>query len=142
MGKQYSDSVTQLYLDLPQDLGLIQTVQDPTRGNNIFDLFFTNNINLITKTSVISGVSDHQAVTIESKLFIKHKKPSRRVIQLWEKVDQTKIKLDAKNFNYLLKYTHNKQDPNDMWLCIKSNILTIIEDNVPTKMSSTKVYQP
>ena len=29
-----------------------------------------------------------------------------------------------------------------MWLCIKNNIHTIIEDNVPTKMSSTKVYQP
>ena len=95
--------------DLTQDLGLIQTVQDLTRGNNILDFFFTNNINLITKTSVISGVSDHQAVTIESKLFIKQKKAFTKSNPTLGKVDKTKIKLAAKNFNYLFKYIHNTQ---------------------------------
>ena len=36
---QYSVPINQLYLDLVNDLGLSQTVTDPTRGNNILDLF-------------------------------------------------------------------------------------------------------
>lgn len=61
-------------MDLAQDLGLTQTVADPTRGDNILDLFFTNYVNFINKTSVISGVSDYEAVTIESKLSLNPKK--------------------------------------------------------------------
>ena len=40
VGSQYSLSKNQLFLDLTHDLGLTQTVQEPTRGNNILDLFF------------------------------------------------------------------------------------------------------
>ena len=59
---------------LYHDLGHTQTVEEPTRGKNILDLFFINNTSLITNTSVIPGVSDHEAVLIESKLLIKPKK--------------------------------------------------------------------
>merc|ERR1712008_659198 len=45
----------------------------------------------------------------------------------------------------LFKKTH-KDKPlsniNKMWSCIKDNIHHIIEDNVPTKMTGSKVYQP
>ena len=71
---QYSQSINQLFLDLSLDLGLTQTVDEPTRGDNILDLFFINNTSLITNTSVIPGVSDHEAVVVESKLIIKPKK--------------------------------------------------------------------
>lgn len=82
IGKQYSLSINQLFLDLAQDLGLTQTVHDPTRGTNTLDLFFSNYIYLISKTSVISGVSDHEAVTIESKLSLNPKKAVPRDVQL------------------------------------------------------------
>ena len=71
---QYSNPINQLFLDLANDLGLSQTVEQPTRGTNILDLFFTNNLDLIQKSSVVPGVSDHDAVLTESKLFIKRKK--------------------------------------------------------------------
>ena len=140
---QYSTTINQLYLDLASDLGLSQTVLEPTRGNNILDLFFTNNKDLIKKSEVISGVSDHEAVVIESRLFIKVKKPKKRVTRLWKKVDMTKLKSDAKNFSTLFKQTHSKKsDINSMWSCIKVNIHQLIDEHVPTKTTSTKVHQP
>ena len=142
IGKQYSSSINQLFLDLAHDLGLTQTVNDPTRGSNILDLFFTNNINFINKTTVISGVSDHEAVTIESKLSLQPKKSPTRIIQLWNKANIDKIKEETKKFCNLFKYTCVKQNVNAMWLFIKQNILKIINDNVPTKKSSAKFHQP
>ena len=53
--------------------------------------------------SVISGVSDHEAVTIESKLSLKIKKTPPRKIQLWNKVDIEKLKDDTRNFCNLFK---------------------------------------
>ena len=68
---------------------------------------------------VISGVSDHEAVMVESKLFIKHKQLGKREIKLWNKADINKIKSEASNFNNLFKNIHQNLDVNDMWLCIK-----------------------
>ena len=73
-GHQYSLAVNQLFLDLFSDLGLTQTVKEPTREDNILDLFLTNNNNLIKSSSVVSGTSDHHAVVVESKVSIKPKK--------------------------------------------------------------------
>ena len=115
VGSQYSLSKNQLFLDLTNDLGLTQTVQEPTRGSNILDIFFINNMSLINKTSVVSGVSDHEAVVIESNLSIKPKKPSKREIKLWNRADIDKLKTDTKNFSNLFKNTNHKQDINDMW---------------------------
>jgi hypothetical protein len=51
---------------------LDQVVQEPTRVTettaNVLDLFFTNNSTLTNKVEVIPGISDHEAVFIESSL--------------------------------------------------------------------------
>ena len=109
-----------------------QTVDRPTRGNNTLDLYFTNNLDLHQKSQVIPGVSDHEAVLTESKLFIKTKKPIRREIKLWNKADMTKLKNDAKNFATLFKAHHKKhsKDINSMWSCIKKNLQLIISDGL------------
>ena len=145
IGHQYSSSINQLFLDLINDLGLSQTVLNPTRGENILDLFFTNNLNLINKSTVIAGVSDHEAVLIDSKLSIKTKKPNSRKILLWNQVDINKIKQDAKNFNNLFKQSHSHSkiiNINEMGSCIQNNLDLIVDDNVPSKFSSTKIFPP
>ena len=127
------------------DLGLTQTVSSPTRGDNILDLFFTNNTNFIRNTSVISGTSDHQAVIVESNISFKPKKPTQKTIRLWNKVNLHKLKQDSLNFcNSFKSFYKDKQisDINAMWLFIKQNLLQILNDNVPTKLSSSKYYHP
>ena len=97
-GHQYSRSINQLFLDLTCDLGLSQTVDRPTRGNNILDIFLTSHLDLHQNSQVIPGVSDHEAVLIENKLSIKTKRPTKREIKLWKEADMTELKKDAQNF--------------------------------------------
>ena len=139
-------SVNNLFLEMSQNLGLKQIVSEPTRGNNILDLFFTNNTELIDKTEIVSGVSDHEAVIINSRLRLRHQKQPRRKILLWNRADTPKIKAAAKEFrqNFLDKYPVDdaNSDVNEMWSCIQSNLLTILENNVPSKLSSSKSLPP
>ena len=88
---QYSLSVNNLFLEMSQNLGLKQIVSEPTRGNNILDLFFTNNTELIDKTEIVSGVSDHEAVIISSRLPFRHQKQPRCKILLWNRADTPKM---------------------------------------------------
>ena len=52
-------------LEAFSDCMLEQMVTSPTRGQNILDLFFTTNPTLVNKTSILSGLSDHDIVLVE-----------------------------------------------------------------------------
>ena len=138
----YSEPINQLFLDLAYDHGLHQTVRHPTRGDNILDLFFTNNISLVKNTEVVSGVSDHDAAIVDSRLQLLHQKQPKRKIRLWNKANIDQIKRDADAFKNLFIDTHKDLGVNDMWLFIKKNLLTILENNVPSKTSSSKFWLP
>ena len=73
---------------MTQDLGLNQIVDKPTRGENILDLFFTTKPGFIKDFSILSGHSDHEIVIIKTSLQPVRKKPTKRKIHLWTKVDE------------------------------------------------------
>ena len=56
------------------------------------------------------------------------------------------MKAAAKEFRqfFLDKYPVDdaNSDVNEMWSCIQSNLLTILENNVPSKLSSSKFLHP
>ena len=116
-------------LDLIWNLGLSQAAGAPTRGSNTLDLFFTSHLDLHQNSQVIPGVTDHEAVLTVNKLFIKTKKPIKRVIKLWNQADITNLKNYTKNFATLFKVHHGKHlnDINSMWSCIKANVQLIID---------------
>ena len=68
----YALCINRRFLDLVSELGLTQTVTEATRGSNILDLFFSNHPSLLKNSSVISGVSDHEAVIVDNKLRLQH----------------------------------------------------------------------
>ena len=140
---QYLNSINTSFMDTFKDLGLSQIIKTPTRGDSILDLFLTSNENLICDYSVGSGIGDHDFVTVGTSLHLQHKKPTRRTIHLWNKVKLDKIKEDARNFNNLFMSKHkNNNNVQVLWNCLKTNLLSIMDDNVPTKLSSTKNHQP
>ena len=59
-------------LNIVKDSFLEQMVTEPTRitetTSNVLDLFFTSNSTLVNKVEIIPGISDHEAVFIESSL--------------------------------------------------------------------------
>ena len=100
----------------------------------------------LSRSSVESSLSTAITITITvSSLGLNppRKKPPKRRIQLWNSADIPALRRDALNFSHLFQKYHTvNSDVNCMWNCIKTNLLTIMEDNVPTKLSSTKIHQP
>ena len=60
---QYGYKVNRALLDTVEDHGLIQQVHKPTRLNNVLDLIFTTNPDLVDMVEVYPGISDHSIVT-------------------------------------------------------------------------------
>ena len=65
----------QQFLSIAKDNFLDQVVTDPARitetpetSSTTLDLFFTNNATLVNQVHVITGISDHEAIFIESSL--------------------------------------------------------------------------
>ena len=142
-GKQYSNKTNSKFIDLFHDLGLEQQVKIPTRESSILDLFLTNRPSQFLNFSIIPGLGDHDCIKINSEINPKRKRPVKRTIHLWNKICLEKLKNEAKNFGlYFIKNHSISTNVNTMWKCIKKNLLTIMEDNIPTKTTSSRPNQP
>jgi len=71
-----------------------QVVNFPIRGHNILDIFGTNRPSLVTTCKPISGVSDHEIVYVESRVYAKYQRPIQHKIYLWKKADMMNLKSD------------------------------------------------
>ena len=83
----YSLSLTNLFTDLLISNGFNQLVDSPTRHNNILDIFATNRPSLVTKCEIIPGISDHEAVHVETQLRVVTVHSAPRQVLLWDKAD-------------------------------------------------------
>ena len=81
-------TLTYQFVDLLDDISLIQLVTTPTRGNSTLDLVITNNPSLVTASRVITGVSDHDAVLTEINIKPLRNKQTLRKIPIYKKADR------------------------------------------------------
>ena len=141
---QYNKEMSEIFLDTFLDQGLKQMINFTTRENNILDLFFTNRPNLITNCLNLNYTfSDHDVISIESKVRPTRIRPVKRLIHLWNKADPIDLKNSANNFKCAFLRHHSIQDnPSLLWKCITNSLDLIISDHVPTKTSSSSINQP
>ena len=89
-------------IGITNDFGLEQVVglREPTRINNILDLFFTSNPTLVERSSVVPGISDHDGIPI---VIISCKpriiKQIPRKLYIYHKADLQALKI------YLIKWS-------------------------------------
>ncbi len=101
-------------LDISKTAFLDQLVLEPTRitetQSNTLDLFFTNNNTLVNQLRVIPGISDHEAVFIESSLRpIKRLAITREVWQ-YRKEDYDNLKKELNDYyNDFSKFTNSNK---------------------------------
>ena len=138
---QYSITLNNAFITTFADTGLEQTVNEPTRKKKILDLFLTNRPTLVNRCMVIPGVSDHEAVLVESEVSVTCHKPPPRKIFLWKRADMATIKTNIAEYAESV----NIQPTNDidqLW----NNFKKVCEENmtshVPSKMSTTRFNQP
>ena len=111
-----SASVSNQLLSLAKDFYLDQMITQPARITettvNNLELFFTSNPTLINMVETIPGISDHEAVFIESSLRpLKVKIPPRMVFQ-YKKADNKGTK---KELRVSLQQKAESEDTGYLW---------------------------
>ena len=119
------------------DQGLKQMINFTTREKNILDLFFTNRPNLINKCLNLNyTISDHDIISIDSKIKPTRIRPIKRFIHLWNKTDPSELKNSTNNFKCaFLKKQSVQDDPSLLWKCITNSLNLII-----SAMSQPKLH--
>ena len=113
--QQYDD-----FINLLDDNNLIQMVSEPTRQDNTLDLFLTNNDSLVSKVTILPGISDHDIVSCMVRFKPVILKQVPRVMLLYRKADWTAFKAFAKDKCEELLKDHPSKSVEDLWSSSKS----------------------
>ena len=105
--------------------------QYTTRGNNILDLVFTTNNNLIDNITVEDGISEHQAVIVSIKTKVKTAKKKPRKIFMYSKGNMPKIKEQLKDKlpNYIIE--NREKGIDNCWESFKDILISLMTQNIP-----------
>ena len=134
--------MNQLAVDMMNNMFMTQMVNEPTRQKNILDLVFTSCPDLVKNTSVIPGISDHSAVSVEitARAMVNKKKP--RKVLLYAKMNKEAIEKDLKTFTTRFNATKGILDAEQNWCRFKQGLHQIITDHVPSKVIRCKNNLP
>ena len=148
-GTRSSRLQAQKMLSFFSDHFLEQIIEKPTRGNNILDLFATNNHQLVLGYQVLpkSAISDHNLVLIRTTQSLTnevHETPSRAPMFSLDFMNKNinwsnvKSKLAAIDWDETLQ----GKDPDAMLQCISSLLENICLETIPSKHIATKKNMP
>jgi len=145
-----NSNISNQLIEISQDHGLTQIVNKPTRSTpeteNILDLFFSNQPDMINRHDVIPGLSDHDIplLDISTRISLNKKKP-RRVYQ-YKKGNMEGLVSDLSDFSDTFCNNHSNSSSfniNNMWNELKEEILKVMDKHIPSKMlSSSKHLAP
>ena len=88
----YLSQVNERLIELCDTLGLTQVVQQPTRENNIMDLFLVTSPDRCTEADILTGISDHDAVCLSYNRRVNRNKKSSRKVYLFKRADMESLK--------------------------------------------------
>ena len=101
------------------EAGLTQTQRDPTRGQNLLDLFCCNKPSLVKTCISIPGISDHSIVLADCNLKTPITKKTQRRVYRWSKADWLKIKGLTTTFAESFLALANSRNVNDNYVILK-----------------------
>ena len=131
-----SPALCNTLIDIAQDNGLEQIVDEPTRGDNILDLLFTNNPTLINNAQCMPPLSqqaDHNTVFIDMNIKPKvNKQPPRKVHQ-YKKADWQNIKGEVTKLSDSILADKSHTTTQKMWDQTEKGLQKIINDHIPSK---------
>jgi hypothetical protein len=142
-GNQNALGVNNSFLTLVEDIGLQQMVDFPTRNNATLDLFLTKRPSLINRLKPIPGISDREALFIDSDVQAKLRRPTSHKIFLWKKADLEKLQNDMQAFcqSFSSKFS-TSHSVDSLWTAFKNGCLNVLGSNVPSKMATERYSQP
>ncbi|XP_072020312.1 uncharacterized protein [Amphiura filiformis] len=140
---QYKISINQSFLQMLDATGLEQVIDFPTRGDNILDIVITNRPSLVNRCCSLPGLSDHDVVFMDMNVRAFKRKPIRRKILLWKRTDFDSIIQRLKKWAENYTSTYSTSTPvEELAEAMQSELDQVIEEHVPSKLSSTRYSQP
>ena len=103
--------INERLIELCDALGLTQVVQQPTRENNILDLFLVTSPDKCTEADVLNGISDHDAVCMSYNRRVNRNKKTSRKVYLFKRADMESLKGEITH--YIHAYVRSKQNVRD-----------------------------
>ena len=91
------------FTDILDDNGLIQIVEEPTRGSNTLDLMITYYPSNFRRTEIIPGISDHAIVYTEIDVIPTRQQQKPRQISLCSKAKWENVINDVKSIHDEIK---------------------------------------
>jgi hypothetical protein len=139
-GTQYPRRVSQAFLNIVADNNLEQQVTFPTRKDSTLDLILSSHpgFKLRCKALPSIGNSDHDIVLYDTALSAPRKKPQRRKIYLWKKANMESIRSEISSFKLITA----SQDANTYWEDFREMLRSMIERNVPSKLTLARQSLP
>ena len=125
-------ALSQQLLDITNNRFLNQHVEDPTRitehSSNTLDLFFSNN----SKTEVIPGISDHEAVYVEACLRPTRIPTVKRNVFSYKKANYKGLREELRKL-YTEMSTMQQASTETLWLKFKDTMNTLLKTFIPSK---------
>ena len=117
-------------------------MSEPTREGSVLDLFCSNKPGLVKSVYTVPGISDHEVVVADCDIRARFTRKIPRKIHLYSKADWNKLRAKTLDFKeeFMEKYSDRSVDDN--YESLKSHVNNIIDDHVPSKMSTTRFNVP
>ena len=112
-------------IDVMQEHGLEQIVNQPTRQHNILDLFFLNYPSTKYTINILPGLADHDIVCVDIEMGSEISKQNPREIYLYHRADWGSIKEDV--------ITDSKEKASIFNSHFKSVFTNELDEVLPTK---------
>ena len=129
-------------ISILDEAGLKQMQREPTRGQNLLDLFCCNKPSLIKSINSIPGISDHNIVLADCKLKPSIiTKPQRKIYQ-WSKADWRSIREQTVVFAENFLASASTRNTNENYNTFKEYLEEIMSSKIPTKLGSKRFKLP
>ena len=109
-------------------------VDECTRGRNILDLIFASSPDLVKNVQVISGISDHDAVTADIQLKAQVSKKKARTVFMYDRADKDKLRDAISNLRDKFLSSFSLRNANENWEHFAGELQSIIHKLVPQKI--------
>ena len=126
-------------LDLVSTNFLTQLINTPTRNDNILDLVLSTNPDIIYDLEIYPGMNDHNAITYQVNLSVKHQKKPDRYVYQYKKGNIKNIKRDMEDLCTIFESENRREKSIDEnWTLFKKTLLKSMEKNIPTKKITSR----
>ena len=130
--------LNQTLLDTANDNMLSQLQRTPTRGDKVLDLVFTTTPDQITNIDTVSGMSDHDAVTVQLDTTVKYARKKPRTVYLYRKGNMEGLKEDMEIFkDSFFQSNPLDRDVETNWTSFKDELFKQMNKHIPQKKLSS-----